>query len=59
MDKDIRDSSFCPNYHSIIIVLEAVKDFNAANKRLLLNREWNIRIGIHTGRVVAGVIGKK
>lgn len=40
-------------------VLEALKDFNEKNQKSLGGRDWNIRIGLHTGRVVAGVIGKK
>lgn len=40
-------------------VLEAVKDFNKKNSQLLQGKEWNIRIGLHTGSIVGGVIGKK
>lgn len=32
---------------------------NNARKRAANQPEWQLRIGIHTGRVVAGVIGKK
>lgn len=40
-------------------VLEALKDFNEKNIKALGGKPWNIRIGLHTGSVVAGVIGKK
>ncbi len=40
-------------------VLDALKDFNEKNAKFLHGKQWNIRIGLHTGRVVAGVIGKK
>lgn len=40
-------------------VLESLKEFNEANKKLITGKEWNIRVGVHTGRVVAGVIGKR
>jgi class 3 adenylate cyclase len=37
-------------------LLDALKDFNEKNAKMLNNKQWNIRIGLHTGSVVAGVM---
>lgn len=39
-------------------MVETVKRFNESQKAAGLP-EWNIRLGIHTGEVVAGVVGEK
>ena len=39
-------------------MVEAVERFNQHQRKLGLP-EWNIRLGIHTGEIVAGVVGEK
>lgn len=39
-------------------ILQYIDDVNAEKKRTG-DYEWNLRIGIHTGPVIAGVVGKK
>ena len=36
-----------------------IRSYNAANRRNNIDEQVNIRVGINTGAIVAGVIGRK
>lgn len=48
-------------FDAILAALDIQKYINDVNSKKIRNGEkpWNLRIGVHTGPVIAGVIGKK
>jgi len=69
--KTIGDSYMCASgipkenkFHAVNIVtaglelIEVISVFNS-KRRLAGNKEWEVRIGVHSGALIAGVVGKK
>ncbi|MBK21246.1 MAG: hypothetical protein CMP63_02865 [Flavobacteriales bacterium] len=69
--KTIGDAYMCasgipdenPNQVKNVVLtgLQLVEVMNSFNEKQRLNNEpeWNVRVGIHTGELIAGVVGKK
>lgn len=69
--KTIGDAYMCasgipdenPNQVKNVVLtgLQLVEVMNSFNEKQKLNNEpeWNVRVGIHTGELIAGVVGKK
>ena len=46
-------------FDTVLAAIEMMEVVQKVRKNLSWAKEWNLRIGIHTGKVIAGIVGKK
>lgn len=46
-------------FDAVLAAIEMIESMEKLRKRYAWAEEWNLRIGIHTGSLIAGIIGKR